>query len=198
MVARRAGSVAVWLIRHGESVWNAEGRWQGQADPRLSARGEQQARRLAERLAGERFALLVASDLVRARQTAEALAARWEMPLRLEPRLREIDAGRWQGLTHPEIEARDRQALARFRSGDPDARAGGGESRREAATRARAALEALVRETGGARVAVVTHGGIVLSLLPGVRLANTEWAPWPARGDAGVLEPPAGDGFVPL
>ncbi|MBW2270001.1 MAG: histidine phosphatase family protein [Deltaproteobacteria bacterium] len=165
----------MWLIRHAESIWNAEGRWQGQADPPLSDHGRRQAERLALRLADEGIALLVASDLHRAAETAAAVGRQLGIEVRPDLRLREIEAGHWSGLTHAEIEARDGAALAHFFSGDVDARAGGGESRREAAARASQALGELAREAAGRGIAVVTHGGIVQSLLPGVRLANTAW-----------------------
>ena len=165
----------MWIIRHAESTWNAEGRWQGQADPPLSARGSEQAERLALRLADVDFALLITSDLHRAAATAAGIGQRLGLDARPDPRLREIDAGHWSGLTHEEIETQDGAALAHFRSGDADARAGGGESRREAAARASQALREAAREAAGSCVAVVTHGGIVRSLFHGVQLSNTEW-----------------------
>ncbi|RIL05071.1 MAG: histidine phosphatase family protein, partial [Proteobacteria bacterium] len=78
---------AVWLIRHAESEWNALGRWQGQADPALSLRGREQARALADALAKEDFETLVASDLRRARETAEAIARAAGLALRCDARL---------------------------------------------------------------------------------------------------------------
>jgi probable phosphoglycerate mutase len=165
----------MWLIRHAESSWNAEGRWQGQSDPGLSATGRAQAEQLAEQLVDAAIELLVTSDLRRAYETAAPLARRLGLTARREPRLREIEAGAWSGLTHAEIEARDGRALARFRSGDLDARVGGGESRREAAARARAALCELALEGQSDHIAVVTHGGVVQSLFADVRLANTHW-----------------------
>jgi probable phosphoglycerate mutase len=165
----------MWLIRHAESTWNVEGRWQGQADPPLSPRGREQAEQLALQLADQDVALLVTSDLGRALETARAIARQVGLEPRQDARLRELEAGSWSGLTHAEIEARDAVALARFASGAVEARAGGGESRRDAAARAGQVLRELAGEAGGRPVAVVTHGGVVTSLFPGVFLANTEW-----------------------
>ncbi|MEZ4218342.1 MAG: histidine phosphatase family protein [Myxococcota bacterium] len=154
------------LIRHAESEWNAIGRWQGHADPPLSAQGRAQALALADALARERVDRLEASDLARARQTADALAARWGVAVRTDAIYRELDLGAWSGLTRAEIEARDAARLAPFDAGHPDARAPGGESRSDLAARARAALESLCARCAGERVAVVTHGGFVRALLP--------------------------------
>src|SRR5688572_19392365 len=86
------------LLRHGQSTWNADGRWQGQADPPLSPLGEEQARDAARRLAPGQFSRVLASDLRRARQTAEILADALRLPVEVDPDLREIDVGDWQGL----------------------------------------------------------------------------------------------------
>lgn len=169
-----------WLIRHAESTWNAAGRWQGQADPPLSPRGREQALRLAEQLAEQGLEVLVASDLARTSQTAAILGRGLGLAPRLESRLREIDAGSWSGLPRTEIARRDAAALARFDSGDPEARAGGAECRRAAAARARRALGQLAAEHAGRRLAVVTHSGVIESLLPGYRVAHAAWTVAPA------------------
>lgn len=165
----------MWLIRHAESTWNADGRWQGQSDPPLSERGEAQARELGCRLTDAPIARIVSSDLTRAAQTARALGDALGLTPEHDARLREIEAGSWAGLNIAEIEARDGDALAHFRSGDVDARVGGGESRRMAANRAAAALRELRASSPDASLAVVTHGGVVRSLFPDVELRNTEW-----------------------
>jgi len=110
---------ALWFARHGQSTWNAEGRWQGQADPPLSALGRVQAEALAEALAGAGIALLAASDLARARETAAIVGARLGLAPVLEPALREHDVGAWSGLTRTEVEARWPAELARFRARMP-------------------------------------------------------------------------------
>jgi probable phosphoglycerate mutase len=158
--------VRVSLIRHAESEWNASGRWQGHADPPLSVRGVLQARELAERMVGERASILLCSDLRRARQTAEPLAAVLGLPLQIDPRLRELDVGRWSGLRRDEIEALDPDGLVRFESGDPGFRPGDGESRREIRTRARHAIAHWIGRQPEGRIMIVTHLGFIRALLP--------------------------------
>jgi broad specificity phosphatase PhoE len=145
------------LVRHGESTWNAQSRWQGQADPPLSPLGEQQAEEAAERLA--EIASITAvwtSDLVRARRTAELIASRLGVDrVRDEPRLRERDVGSWSGLTRAEIEERWPGFLAARRS-PPDF-----EGDVELLARTRAGLLAAVDGSRSSDVLVVTHGGVV-------------------------------------
>jgi broad specificity phosphatase PhoE len=148
------------LVRHGESTWNAQSRWQGQADPPLSPLGEQQAEEAAERLA--EIASITAvwtSDLVRARRTAELIASRLGVArVRDEPRLRERDVGSWSGLTRAEIEERWPGYLAARRS-PPDF-----EGDVELLARTRAGLSAAVDGSRPGDVLVVTHGGVVRTI----------------------------------
>lgn len=172
-VAAAGAGTRIWLIRHAESTWNAEGRWQGTADPPLSVRGRAAARKLAGTLRQEDLEALFTSDLARASETAALLGEALGLVPQPVPALREIDAGRWSGRTRAEIEADDAEALARFDSGDPDAPAGGAECRRAAAARARQALGGIAADSGRDRIGVVTHGGVVRSLFPELELANT-------------------------
>ena len=148
------------IVRHGESTWNAQSRWQGQADPPLSPLGEQQAEEAAERLAEIASITVVwTSDLVRARRTAELIASRLGVDgVRDEPRLRERDVGSWSGLTRAEIEERWPGYLAARRS-PPDF-----EGDAQLLARTRAGLLAAVdgRRTGD--LLVVTHGGVVRTI----------------------------------
>jgi broad specificity phosphatase PhoE len=165
----------VWFIRHGESTWNAEGRWQGQADPPLSERGRRHAEDAAARLAGAGIARIAASDLARARHTAEILAARLGLAVELDAGLRELDVGRWSGLAPAEIERRWPDELARFRAGDLALRPGGGESRLALRERVGLALARLAARADGAAVAVVSHLGVLRALQPGAQLAPGAW-----------------------
>src|SRR4030067_2492051 len=99
------------LIRHGETDWNVDGRWQGQADVPLNARGIAQAEETAQSLSNVKFAAIYSSDLARARQTAEALSRIVGLPVQTDARLREIHQGAWQGLRVPEIEAQYAEAF---------------------------------------------------------------------------------------
>src|SRR5690606_38709702 len=117
----------LWLIRHGESTGNAEGRLQGQADFPLSERGRRQALALALRLRGLDFAALYASDLSRALDTACVIGEAVGLPVVSDPRLREIDIGSWSGLTADEIAARHGDDWRRWSERrDPAFRRGGG------------------------------------------------------------------------
>jgi broad specificity phosphatase PhoE len=171
-----SGEREVWLIRHAESEWNALGRWQGQADPALSARGREQAAALAARCAAERFDLLVASDLCRARETAIVLGRALGLDPRFDARLRERNIGTWAGMTSAEIAASWPQELARVRRRDRTVRPGGGESMHEVAARARGFFRELAQDGGPARIAIVAHGGVIRSLCDEVGpLANADF-----------------------
>ena len=106
------------LVRHGETDWNADGRLQGHTDRPLSDFGRRQARQLAEELADESLEAIYASDLARARETAEIVGGRLELPVVLEPDLREKDWGTWEGLTsvsHSSISSRRRSCSRCFK-----------------------------------------------------------------------------------
>ncbi len=94
------------LVRHGQTDWNVEGRYQGQADPPLNDTGLRQARQTALELQTLGLEALYTSDLRRARQTAQAVADATGLPVQLEPRLRELNLGAWQGVLYTEIKAR--------------------------------------------------------------------------------------------
>jgi len=155
----------LWLIRHGESEANADGRLQGQSDFPLTARGHQQARSLGESLRRKTFASLYTSDLQRAADTADAIARALGLPAVTEPRLREIDTGDWSGLTAEEARERFPEEWKRWESRDPDLRRGGGESYRDACARVTLCLMELAARHPGERVLVVFHGAVIRAYL---------------------------------
>lgn len=162
--------VQILMVRHGESEWNALGRWQGHADPPLSALGIEQVRAAARALGS--FDAVAASDLQRARHTAELLAEALGVgPVIIDPRLRETHAAEWEGLTHAEIEQLWPGYLEAGR------RPPGFESYHDTATRASLALFDLRRHLGSGTVLVVSHSGTIRSLRhrwgdPAPRLPN--------------------------
>lgn len=165
------------LVRHGETPWNAAGRWQGHADPGLSDAGLAQARALSVALreeSSEAWSRIVASDLARARQTAEPIARALGLPIEIDRRLRELDVGAWSGLDREQIRERDPETLRIFESGDHFVRAGGAESRQALRERALDFARELVRRRAGEPVIVVTHRGIVRALSPGADPTNAE------------------------
>ena len=152
------------LLRHGESTWNADGRWQGQADPPLSSLGEEQARDAAKRLVAGQFSRVVASNLRRALQTAEILVEALGLAVEVDPDLREIDVGDWQGLTRAEIRQRAPGALADWSEGRSESTPGG-ETRTHLTDRARdALLRAAMGSSPGDRVLLVSHGALIRNL----------------------------------
>jgi len=152
------------LVRHGQSTWNADGRWQGQADPPLSSLGEEQAQDAAARLGEFGFSRVLASDLQRATRTAEILAGSLGLPVEVDADLREIDVGDWTGMTRAEIEARWPGELAAWSEGRSESTMGG-ESRAHLTARARSIL---LRVAGagapGDRILVVSHGALIRNL----------------------------------
>ena len=152
------------VIRHGETEWNRQGRFQGHLNSALNAEGLAQAAALGERLAAERFDLLLSSDLGRALQTASAIAMRTGHEIVVEPRLRERRMGIFQGLTPAEAQARYPGDYARFRSHDPDYVIPGGESLRQLFQRSIACFAELAVRHEGRTLAMVTHGGVLAML----------------------------------
>lgn len=147
------------LWRHGRTEWNAAKRFQGQIDVPLDDVGRAQAEAAAELLARLRPTHIVSSDLSRARVTAEALAGRTGLAVAVDARLRETNAGEWQGLGRDELLARFPDDLAAWGAGS-DLRPGGGERRSEVAARMVAAIEqALLDVPDGGTLVVATHGG---------------------------------------
>jgi broad specificity phosphatase PhoE len=155
------------LVRHGETEWNRNGRWQGHTNVPLSAAGREQARRLAERLKAEgaMFDHIYASDLHRAFETAEIIATALGLAVHPLIELREIDIGAWSGLTSDEIRARYAEEWAFHEQGTDFRRGGHGETLQEFQTRVARVADQLVRTHPGQRLLVATHGGTVRALL---------------------------------
>lgn len=150
------------VIRHGETDWNRQHRFQGQIDVPLNATGLAQAERLADRLAHEPIDVLLASDLQRAHATAQLLAQRRAQPVAIEPLWREQSFGVLEGLDVPTIRSQHAPLWDRYVQHEADyALPGGGESTRHFYERVKQALAAAVAAHQGARIAVVTHGGVL-------------------------------------
>jgi 2,3-bisphosphoglycerate-dependent phosphoglycerate mutase len=163
-VARGATDARVTRIvavRHGETVWNAEMRMQGQTDTALSARGRRQAARAAAALADEGIEQIVSSDLARARDTAAAIAAVVGLPVETDPGLRERCFGNFERHTYAEIDALWPAEAARWRRHDPTFGPEGGETLIEFDARAVAAVKAIAERARGRSLLVVTHGGVL-------------------------------------
>lgn len=164
------------MIRHAESEWNAQGRWQGHAEVPLSARGKLHAQEVGLLLT--KFDAIICSDLMRAKQTAQIIASAAGIEhIRLEPRLRERNAGRWQGLNRDEIE---RGWPGYLKSGR---RPEGYEHEEQLLSRVDAGLGDIAAEENEKteknkrKVLIITHGGVIHGLkmragLPSSQIPN--------------------------
>jgi broad specificity phosphatase PhoE len=173
----------VVVLRHGRTEWNAERRFQGQADPPLDDVGRAQAYEVASLVAALRPGVLVSSDLQRALQTAAPLSQLTGLQVRIDKGLRERSLGHWEGLTRDEVEVRYPDEFADWIAGRDVSRRGG-ESRVQVAERAVAVFESLP----DVDVAVlITHSATAMALCASVLgltqevhvlspLANCHWS----------------------
>lgn len=162
----------ILLVRHGQSAWNASGRWQGWADPPLTELGRQQAWAAASAIGT--VGAVVASDLERAISTAMVISEAIGVgPVVIEPGLKERDVGEWTGRTRAEIAERWPDVFAAFLAGGTDRRGGedspmvppGGEQVDVVLERVTAALRRIADLVGpDAEAVAITHGGVVRSL----------------------------------
>jgi probable phosphoglycerate mutase len=146
------------LARHGETDWNATGRWQGQADPALNDTGRRQAESLSGLLVGRGISAIYSSDLRRASETARLVAGRLGLEVVEDAHLREIDVGSWSGLTRADVELRFPDGFARWRSGEIGH---DGETREQLTERVVAELHRIACAHPGETVLVVSHGGAI-------------------------------------
>lgn len=148
----------LWLVRHGQTDWNLNGIYQGQQDVPLNETGVAQARTLAEHLRGTSFSTIYSSDLLRAHQTALLLAEVLQVPVRTDPRLREIKQGVWEGKTidyvretyHPDFSPNPKYLTT--------PRAEGAESLADVIRRMIDAANEYFARHNGERILLSTHG----------------------------------------
>jgi 2,3-bisphosphoglycerate-dependent phosphoglycerate mutase/probable phosphoglycerate mutase len=169
------------LWRHGETDYNATGRWQGHLDSALTETGWNQARFAVPVLTKFAPELVVASDLRRATNTATVFTDAVGIPLRIDERLRETHLGKWQGLTNAEVEAEWPGMIDLWRV-DPTVAPPDGETRVEVADRAAEVVDDVDREFDGT-VMLCAHGGLI-SALTG-RLLNLPIGSWGQLGGIG-------------
>jgi broad specificity phosphatase PhoE len=169
------------LAPHAPTDWNAELRFQGHSDTPLSETGRLQAALLGQRLATEEIHEVHCSDLRRAWETALAVAVPRRVPLRTDARLRELDFGAWEGLTHDEIAVLDPDRLAAWQADMLQTPPPGGETLANLADRVGAFLTDLRAQVGPERtVLVVAHRGSLQVLLCLI-LGLPPWARWQFR-----------------
>ncbi len=149
----------LFIVRHGETVWNREGRIQGHTDVALSEKGIGQATRLAQRLSSTRFDAAYASDLCRASETASLILKGRDVPLYPTPRLREYHKGAFEGMTDAELRARFPAEYPSYVSKDLDYAPEGGESTRDVSHRMSSVITEIKERHLGDTVLLVGHGG---------------------------------------
>ncbi len=155
----------LWLVRHGQTDWNLQGRYQGNVDLPLNATGEAQARALAAEMDGARLQAIYTSDLQRAHTTAQILAEGSHAPLFVEPQLREVRLGAWEGLVVAEIQRRYGDAWQERQTAPLHARPPQGESIYDVAARVWPAVDAIAARHTPGPVLIVSHGLALATLV---------------------------------
>ncbi len=155
----------IFLVRHGETEWNKNARFQGQTDIPLSPTGKMQAKKVGERLANEKIDAIYSSDLSRAYQTAQEIARYHHIPITRNQDLREINFGQWEGLSRDVI-LHDHKDLYEQWLEDPiQTRAPEGENFYEVQSRAIQALKTIMENHQDDTVVIVAHGGLIKSVI---------------------------------
>ena len=155
------------MVRHAQTIWNASGRIQGQADPVLSAAGREQCDRVSRRLARAGLDAIFTSDLVRAKETAEAIALPHAgLEVKVEPGLREVDLGEWEGADRDSLQQRWPDLFQRWLTAPSWDLVPGGEGAAPFKARVMDTFGRLVAGTGaGSTIVAVTHIGVIRTLL---------------------------------
>ncbi|MGE5484763.1 MAG: histidine phosphatase family protein [Ignavibacteriales bacterium] len=194
-----AVNLRVVLVRHGETDWNVNARYQGQQDTSLNENGLRQARALGRHMASWPVLAVYSSDLKRTRTTAEHVAAPHGLPVNLDPDLREMAFGEWEGLTASEIKARWPGVYDRWLDDPVSTRPPNGENLAELGDRAAAAVHRVVsgvaaRETASGEgipcIIIVAHGGPIRAILcvaMGLSLRTGFWNVGASPGSYAVL-----------
>lgn len=154
----------LWLVRHGQTDWNLEGRYQGQADTPLNPTGLEEAGRAAQQLTNRPFQKVYSSDLQRAKRTAEMIAQVKNMPVYVDQRLREINLGEWEGQVFDLIQKRYPDEVEQRKRAPLTFRAPGGESVEDIWGRVKQAVDEIADQNPGQEVVLVAHG-LVLAVL---------------------------------
>lgn len=158
----------LFLIRHGETLWNKELKYQGHADIALSPTGLKQAKLAADALSSQPISAVYASDLSRAIATAEKIAEKFQLSVQQKPGLREISFGLWEGLTYAQIEKKWPGKAKQLFEDATSIKIPDGETFSAVQSRTITALEEIITENEGKTVAVVSHGAAIRALLCGL------------------------------
>ncbi|MBM7854487.1 alpha-ribazole phosphatase/probable phosphoglycerate mutase [Desulfohalotomaculum tongense] len=155
----------LYFVRHGETQWNAVKKFQGHSDITLSPVGREQAERLAQYMQKFDINAAYASDLSRAKETAEIIAGKFNIPVICKQQLREINFGNWEGLTIEEITDRYKETVEQWWKNPSATPIPGGEVLSDLVKRVMAAISDIIAEHPGQNVLVVSHGGVIRSII---------------------------------
>ena len=172
----------IFFIRHGQTLWNKNLKYQGHSDIELSAEGMRQAEQVAFRLRREPFTAVYSSDLKRAFFTAEKVAAQHSLTVEAMPEFREVGFGEWEGLKYEQIYAGWSAEIEKFFRAPSQVAIPGGENFLDVQKRTDRAIRLLRQRHEGECIAVVTHGGAIRTILCsalGIHLDNL----WSFRQD---------------
>jgi probable phosphoglycerate mutase len=175
--SRARRKIVIW--RHGQTDWNIESRFQGHTDIPLNAVGKFQVEHAAKVLLGLQPVKIVSSDLIRARETAAALAVLTGLEVDVDPALRETNGGSWEGRTDSENRTLDGENFVSWLQGGDEPAGGNGERRSDVANRALRVVNS-VREKSSGTVILVTHGGVARCLIGSI--LNLEIDGWSLIG----------------
>ena len=153
------------LIRHAQTIWNREKKIQGYSDAPLTAEGERQALSWGQILSRYSWNRILASDVGRAMNTSERINAFLDLPIEIDPRLREQDWGQWVGKSVAQIQAEAQDLLDEQTNAGWDFSPPGGEDRRSVLARSLGALQDASNKWPGESLLVVTHEGVIKSLI---------------------------------
>ena len=163
-----SGETLIYLIRHGESEGNKEGRFRGGEDFPLSKEGKMQVQKLGEALKNSGIELIFSSPLVRAYDTAKAVAATTGAKIIVEPAFRSIALGSWEGKTREEIEKKFPREFELWLTNPEKLRMPGFEPIPQLKRRANTALRKIIRENTGKTIAVVSHTAVLKVIFAGI------------------------------
>ncbi|SHK71765.1 alpha-ribazole phosphatase [Desulforamulus aeronauticus] len=151
----------IYLVRHGETLWNAGGKFQGHTDVPLSDNGRQQAKELSEHMQGHKIDAFYSSDLSRAKETAEIIAVPHGLTVNYVPELREINFGLWEGLTYKEITDSFGEISRLWWSSPLTTEIPSGENLQAVVERCNKAMGEIVSRHAGETVVIAVHGGVI-------------------------------------
>lgn len=155
----------LYLVRHGETTWNLESRYQGHTDVELSDKGLYQGELLGKKMAKVKLDAIYASDLSRAYQTAQCVAKHHQLAVNKDPLMRELHFGEWEGLTYKEIKEKYGDLAHQWFYNPVDLQIPKGEHFRDLATRAKNVVDKLLDEHQDEHILVVSHGGTIRTII---------------------------------